>query len=206
MNNSLDCIFRPKSIAVVGASAKPGSIGNVILKNLINNKYSGKIIPVNLKADEIESLKCYPSITDIPDNVEMAIIIAPRDFVKPTLVQCGEKGVKGLVVITSGFKEIGEEGAKLELELVEVVKKYNMRMVGPNCFGILNTDPDYSINATFTKNPSLLPAPSLCVYPTATNSPPVVWVTESKHSPLVPPIVLSQTTWPVEFTFTKKPS
>ena len=155
MNNSLDSIFRPKSIAVVGASAKPGSIGNVIIKNLINNNYSGKIIPVNLKADEIESLKCYPTITDIPDDVEMAIIIAPRDFVKPTLEQCGKKGVKGLVVITSGFKEIGEEGAKLELELVDVVKKYNMRMIGPNCFGILNTDPKYSINATFTKNPLL---------------------------------------------------
>jgi len=155
MNNSLDCIFRPKSIAVVGASAKPGSIGNVIIQNLIKNNYTGKIIPVNLKANEIESLKCYPSITEIPHDVEMAIIIAPRDFVKQTLEQCGKKGVKGLVVITSGFKEIGEEGAKLELELVDVVKIYNMRMIGPNCFGILNTDPEYSINATFTKNPLL---------------------------------------------------
>jgi acetyl coenzyme A synthetase (ADP forming)-like protein len=151
MNTSLDGIFRPKSIAVIGASTKKGAIGREILHNLIEGEFNGKVFPVNPKATVIHSIKCYSTILDVPDAVDLAIIITPRDHVKAILEQCGEKGVKGVVVITAGFKEIGEEGAKKELELVEVVKKYNMRMVGPNCFGVLNTDPEYSMNATFSK-------------------------------------------------------
>jgi acetyltransferase len=151
MNTSLDGIFRPKSIAVIGASTKKGAIGREILHNLIENEFNGKVFPVNPKATVIHSIKCYSTILDVPDAVDLAIIITPRDQVKSILEQCGEKGVKGVVVITAGFKEIGEEGAKKELELVEIIKRYKMRMVGPNCFGVLNTDPEYSMNATFSK-------------------------------------------------------
>ncbi|UCC78534.1 MAG: acetate--CoA ligase family protein [Candidatus Zixiibacteriota bacterium] len=151
MNISLDGIFRPKSIAVIGASTKKGAIGREILHNLIEGEFNGKVFPVNPKATVIHSIKCYSTILDVPDAVDLVIIVTPRDQVKSILEQCGEKGVKGAVVITAGFKEIGEEGAKKELELVEVIKKYNIRMVGPNCFGVLNTDPEYSMNATFSK-------------------------------------------------------
>ena len=151
MDKSLDGIFRPKSIAVIGASTRKGTIGREILHNLIENEFNGKVFPVNPKASVIHSIKCYSTILDVPDAVDLAIIIVPRDSVKMILEQCGEKGVKGVVVITSGFKETGEEGAKRELELMEVVRRYNMRMVGPNCFGVLNSDPNYSMNATFSK-------------------------------------------------------
>jgi acetyltransferase len=151
MNTSLDGIFRPKSIAVIGASTKKGAIGREILHNLIEGEFNGKVFPVNPKATVIHSIKCYSTILDVPDAVDLAIIITPRDHVKSILEQCGEKGVKGVVTITAGFKETGEEGARKELELVEVIKKYGMRMVGPNCFGVLNTAPEYSMNATFSK-------------------------------------------------------
>jgi len=156
MTSSLDGIFRPKSIAVIGASTKKGSIGREILHNLIDSEFNGKVFPVNPKASVIHSIKCYSTILDVPDAVDLAIIIVPRDHVKIALEQCGEKGVKGVVVITSGFKEIGEKGAQKELELMEIVRKYNMRMVGPNCFGVLNTDTDFSMNATFSKTKPLV--------------------------------------------------
>ena len=156
MDRSLDGIFRPNSIAVIGASTKKGTIGREILHNLIENEFNGKVFPVNPKASVIHSIKCYSTVLDVPDAVDLAIIIVPRDHVKTILEQCGEKGVKGVVVITSGFKETGEEGAKKELELMEVVRKYNMRMIGPNCFGVLNADPNYSMNATFSKTKPLV--------------------------------------------------
>jgi len=156
MTSSLDGIFRPKSIAVIGASTKKGSIGREILHNLIDSEFNGKVFPVNPKASVIHSIKCYSTILDVPDAVDLAIIIVPRDHVKIALEQCGEKGVKGVVVITSGFKEIGEKGAQKELELMEIIRKYDMRMVGPNCFGVLNTDTDFSMNATFSKTKPLV--------------------------------------------------
>lgn len=156
MTTSLDGIFRPKSIAIIGASTKKGTIGREILHNLIEYEFNGKVFPVNPKASVIHSIKCYSTILDVPDAVDLAIVIVPRDIVKQTLEQCGEKGVKGVVVISSGFKETGEEGAKKELELMEVIRKYGMRMVGPNCFGVLNTDPKYSMNATFSKTRPLV--------------------------------------------------
>jgi len=151
MSSRLDGIFRPKSIAVIGASTRKGTIGREIFHNLIEFEFNGKIFPVNPKASVIHSVKCYSTILDVPDAVDLAIIIVPRDYVKATLEQCGEKGIKGVVVITSGFKEVGELGARKELELVEIVRKYNMRMIGPNCFGVLNTDSKFSMNATFSK-------------------------------------------------------
>lgn len=151
MSITLDGIFRPRAIAVIGASTKKGTIGHEILHNLILSEFNGKVFPVNPKARVIHSIKCYSTILDVPDAVDLAIIVVPRDHVAATLEQCGEKGVKGVVVITSGFKEIGGEGIQKEEELVEVIHKYNMRMIGPNCFGVLNTDEEYSMNATFSK-------------------------------------------------------
>lgn len=150
-NNSLDGIFKPRSIAVIGASTKKGTIGREILHNLIEYEFNGKVFPVNPKARVIHSIKCYSTILDVPDAVDLAIIIVPSEQVGQTLEQCGEKGVKGVVVITSGFRETGEKGAKKEEELVKIIRKHNMRMIGPNCFGVLNCDPLYSMNATFSR-------------------------------------------------------
>jgi acyl-CoA synthetase (NDP forming) len=142
VRGSLDGIVKPTSIAVIGASCKKGSIGHSILHNLIDCDFNGKVFPVNPRAQVIHSIKCYSTILDVPDTVDPAIIIVPRDHVVPVLEQCGKKGVKGVVVISSGFKETGEEGAAKEAELMEIIRKYNMRMIGPNCFGVLNTASD----------------------------------------------------------------
>lgn len=151
----LDKIFRPKSIALVGATVRPGTIGREIVHNLINFGFTGKVFPVNPKADVIHSIKCYPSILDIPDPVDLAMIVVRKDLVLPMVEECGQKGVGGLVVITSGFKEIGEEGAEREAQLLARVRHYNMRMIGPNCFGVINTHPDFSMNATFSRTAPL---------------------------------------------------
>jgi acetyltransferase len=146
---SLDSIFRPKSIAIVGASRKKGSIGRNIMYNLLDYEFNGPIFPVNPSAHVIHSIKCYPSIKDIPDNVDQAIIVVPKGLAVQAAEECGEKGVKGIVVITAGFKEVGGDGIKLEEQLEKVIRKYSMRCVGPNCMGVINTDPEYSMDATF---------------------------------------------------------
>ncbi len=151
MTNLLDNIFKPKTIAVVGASTKEGTIGYVILNNLLRFNFKGQIYPVNPKADTILGLKCYPNVTALPEKIDLAIIVVSRDLVKPSLEECGQKGIKGIVTITAGFKEIGGEGIFKEGELIEIVKRYGMRMVGPNCYGQLNTDPANSLNGTFSK-------------------------------------------------------
>ncbi len=151
MKNPLDCLFRPKSIAVIGASSTKGKIGRETIHNILLAEYNGKVFPVNRKASVIHSIKSYSTVLDVPDAVDLAVIIIPKDNVREVAIQCGEKGVKGLLVISAGFSEVGPEGKKRELELLSVVHEYDMRMVGPNCFGIVNTDPKISLNATFGK-------------------------------------------------------
>ncbi len=151
----LESIFRPKSVAVIGASTRKGTIGHEILHNIIINEFNGKVFPVNPKASVIHSIKCYSTVLDVPDAVDLALVIVPREAVPAVAEQCGQKGVKGLVVISAGFKEVGGKGIKLENEVVDICKKYGMRMIGPNCFGIVNTDPDYSLNCTFGKTKAL---------------------------------------------------
>ncbi|MBI4277539.1 MAG: acetate--CoA ligase family protein [Armatimonadetes bacterium] len=148
-SRGLDAIFRPRSIAVVGASRDRTSIGREILHNLIEYEFNGTIFPVNPKATTVHSLKCYPDVGSIPDPVDLAVIVVPRDGVVDVADQCGRTGVKGIVVITAGFKEAGGEGARLEAALLEKVRGYRMRMVGPNCMGVVNTDPRVSMNAQF---------------------------------------------------------
>jgi len=133
--SSLKCFFEPKSVAVIGASEKPGTIGRALMTNLLE-RFKGKIYPVNIKYDQVFGLKCYKSVKEIPDEVDLAVIAVPAPVVVNVARECGEKGIKGLLVISAGFKEIGEEGAKREEELVKVVEKYGMRLIGPNCLGI----------------------------------------------------------------------
>ena len=151
MSINLDCIFRPKSIAVVGASTRKGTIGYVMLNNLIRNNYRGKIYPVNPKADNIDGIKCYHSIAELPERADQAIVVVPRDLVAQSVDECGKAGIPGVVAITAGFKEIGGEGIQKEKEVVDIIRKYGMRMVGPNCYGVINTESAYSLNGTFSK-------------------------------------------------------
>jgi acetyl coenzyme A synthetase (ADP forming)-like protein len=147
---SLDGLFRPRSVAVIGASRRRGSIGRELLHNLLQGDFQGKVFPVNPKADVIHSIKAYPSVRAIPDEVDLAVVIVARDEVIRAVEECGRKGVKGVVVISSGFREIGPEGLERERRLTEVVRAHGMRMIGPNCMGIINTDPGVSLDATFS--------------------------------------------------------
>ncbi|HET9888491.1 MAG TPA: CoA-binding protein, partial [bacterium] len=146
---TLDAIFRPRSVAVVGASTRHGSIGREILHNLIVGDFQGKLFPVNPKAEYIHSIKAYPSILAVPDPVDLAIIVVPYSMAENVVRECGQKGVKGLVVITAGYREIGPEGAERERRLVQIAHDSGMRLVGPNCLGVFNADSEVSLNATF---------------------------------------------------------
>jgi acyl-CoA synthetase (NDP forming) len=152
MPRSLDRIFRPRSVAVIGASRKKSAIGTEILRNLVKDEFTGPIFVVSPKAPVVHSMKTYPSVSDIPDPVDLAVIIVPRDAVLDVVDECGRKGVKGLAVITAGFREVGEEGARLEAQLLKLIRAYGMRMVGPNCMGIINTEPGVQLNASFAKS------------------------------------------------------
>ncbi|MFZ6018168.1 MAG: CoA-binding protein, partial [Chloroflexota bacterium] len=133
---ALDGLLRPDKIAVVGASATPGKIGYTVLKNLLEGGYQGKIYPVNPSATEILGLKVYPTIRDIPENIDAAIITIPAKAVISTIDELGAKGAKGMIVITSGFSEVGLK--ELERELVEKAHSYGIRVLGPNIVGVLS--------------------------------------------------------------------
>jgi acetate---CoA ligase (ADP-forming) len=152
----LDAIMRPRSIAVVGASRTPDTIGYQIVNNLLKHGFTGAVYPVNPSAQAVHSIRAYPSVAAIPDPVDLAIIVVPKQFVLAVAEECGEKGVQGLVVISAGFREIGGAGVEREAALMEVVNRYGMRLVGPNCMGVLNTAPDIRMNATFA--PTMPPA------------------------------------------------
>ncbi|HEX6041321.1 acetate--CoA ligase alpha subunit [Longimicrobium sp.] len=152
----LDAIFRPRSIAVIGASRKPNTIGYQILENLVTHGFAGAVYPVNPTADAVHSIRAYPSVEAIPDEVDLAVIVVPKQHVCQAAEACGRKGVKGLVVISAGFAEVGGSGVERQKALMEIVRRYGMRLVGPNCMGVLNTAPDRSMNATFA--PTMPPA------------------------------------------------
>lgn len=142
----IDAIFNPSSIAVIGASAEEKKVGYSVLKNLVDG-YKGKIFPVNPGRQEILSLPCYPSVSAIPEKVDLAVIVIPAKFVAESLKDCAKAGVKGVVIISAGFKEVGGEGVNREKEIVEIVRASGMRMVGPNCLGVMNTK--IKMNASF---------------------------------------------------------
>ncbi|MEM2454173.1 MAG: CoA-binding protein, partial [Ignisphaera sp.] len=151
MDKSLEYLFKPKSVAIIGASREPGKVGHAILKNIIESGYKGKIYPVNPKADKILGLDVYKSVSEIPGDIDLAVVVVPAHVALSTLEECGKKGVKHAVIITAGFKEVGGEGIEREKKLVEIAKKYGVRIVGPNCLGIM--DLYTPINASFGPTP-----------------------------------------------------
>jgi acetyltransferase len=155
----LETLLYPKAIAVIGASRNPGKVGYAVLANLINNGFKGPIVPVNLDADEILGLKCYKSLGEYKDPIDLSIIMVGGKYVKDALQSSIKAGAKSVIVITAGFKEVGAAGAKAEQELVEICRAGGVRMVGPNCLGVLNTD--HHMNATFA--PSVPPPGKISV-------------------------------------------
>lgn len=145
----LDAIFRPRSVAVIGASRRPGSIGAAIFKNLLEHGFDGPVYPVNPQARVVQSVLAYPTVADIPADVDLAVIAVPSKQVLAAVEECGKKGVRGVVVITAGFKETGAEGQERERALLEATRRFGMRMVGPNCLGVLNTESNVCLDATF---------------------------------------------------------
>ena len=145
----LNKMFKPESVAVIGASNTPGKVGYIIVDNLINDGFEGEIYPVNPKGGEILGKKAYANISDIPGDVDLVIITIASPFVNTAVKECGEKGVKNMVVITAGFKEVGGEGAKLEAELTALGKEYGINIIGPNSLGI--TDSHTPLNGSFSQ-------------------------------------------------------
>lgn len=148
--HQLDFLFKPKSIAIIGASSKELSIGNVIIKNLVHYGYTGKIFPINPKEPEIRGIKAYTSIFDVPDTIDLAHIIIPSKFVPQIIEDCGKKGIKSVIINSAGFSEMGEEGVALQKDFLAKAKEYGVRVFGPNCQGIINTDPAYKAYCDFT--------------------------------------------------------
>ena len=146
----LDGLFKPRGVAVVGASANPYSIGHIVIKNLSAYGYKGPIFPINPKGGHIRSFKAFKSVLDVPDVIDLVNISVKHSLVPAVLEECGKKGVKFAIVHTAGFKEVGEEGLKREREMVELAHSYGMRLFGPNSQGIQNADPEISVYANFT--------------------------------------------------------
>lgn len=143
----LDMLFNPASVAVIGAAREEGKLGHGVLNNILQYGYKGRVYPVNPKAAEVLGLRCFPSVLAIPDPVDLAIIVIPAKLVSAVLEECGQKGVKGAIIITAGFRESGADGIRMEKELQVIGRRYGMRLVGPNCLGIIDTV--IPLNASF---------------------------------------------------------
>jgi acetyl coenzyme A synthetase (ADP forming)-like protein len=148
-HRGLDAVFRPRSIAVIGASRHRGAIGAEIFHNLLEFGFTGPVYPIHPHAVAIQGVRAYPTIRDVPDPVDLAVVVVPAGQVEGVLQDCGRKGVRAAVVISSGFKEVGAEGVARERRLVEIAHRHGMRLIGPNCLGVLNTEPGVRMNATF---------------------------------------------------------
>jgi len=149
----LESLFRPKAVAVIGASSKELSIGNRVIKNLIDFGFRGSLYPINPSADEIRGIKAYKSILDCPDGVDVVHMVIPAKFVPQAVEDCGQKGVKHIIINSGGFGETGAEGAAIEKDFLERARRYGIRILGPNCQGVINTDAEIRAycNFTFTK-------------------------------------------------------
>jgi len=149
----LDSLFNPKAVAIVGASTKHYHIGNRIVKNLLDFGFQGAIYPINPSADEIQGVKAYPSILDVPGDVDVAHMVIPARFVPQAIDDCGQKGVKFVILNGGGFAEVGPEGAAIQEDCLATARKHGIRILGPNCQGIINSDPKVRAycNFTFTK-------------------------------------------------------
>jgi acetyltransferase len=146
----LDALFKPRAVAIIGASIKELSIGNVIIRNLQKYGYTGPIYPINPTAPEVCGLKAYKTLDEVPGPVDLAHVIIPAPMVPQAILECGQKGIKAVIINSAGFSEMGEEGARLQAEFLAIAKEYGIRLFGPNCQGIINSDPALKAYCNFT--------------------------------------------------------
>ena len=144
----MQVMFNPKTIALIGATEKEGAVGRTILENLLRSK-ERKIFPVNPHTNKVINMDTYPTIASVPEHMDLAVVATPARSVPVVVEECGQAGVEGVVIISAGFKEIGEEGTQLEIEIDRIRKKYGMRIMGPNCLGFVR--PPLNFNATFLR-------------------------------------------------------
>lgn len=143
----LDMFFNPQAVAIIGASRTPGKLGYVVLRNVVEHGYQGAVYPINPKTEELMGLRCYPSVLDVPGPVDLAVVVLPSGSVAQALTECGQKGVTGAIIISAGFREVGGEGWQREREMAEIAGRYGLRLIGPNCLGIIDTISN--LNASF---------------------------------------------------------
>ena len=144
---ALDAIFKPKNVAVIGATEKPGSVGRTVLWNIVQTQFGGTVFPVNPKRDSVLGIRAYPTVGDVPVDLDLAVLVTPAATAPGLIRECVEKGVKGAIVISAGFKEAGEDGVRYERQVVEEARRGRMRVIGPNCLGVMS--PLTGLNATF---------------------------------------------------------
>ncbi|MFZ5564872.1 MAG: acetate--CoA ligase family protein [Thermodesulfobacteriota bacterium] len=149
--NRLDAIFAPKSVAVLGASSTPGKVGHDLFENILRGRFNGTLYPVNPRADSILCVKAYPSLLDVPDPVDLAMIILPPKATLESIHHCIEKKVKAVVIVSAGFREVGGEGKKIEETVTDLCRKAGIRVVGPNCLGVINPNSKVRLNASFSR-------------------------------------------------------
>ncbi|MGP8078627.1 MAG: acetate--CoA ligase family protein [Thermoplasmata archaeon] len=147
----LEELFHPKSVAVVGASNRPGKVGTALFRNILTAGFQGVAYPVNPAWKSVSGVRCYPDIASLPESPDLGVVIVPAAMVADTVEELGRTGTRGVIVISAGFREVGPTGAALEADLVRRAAKYRMSIVGPNCFGAFTTDPTVSLNATFSE-------------------------------------------------------
>ncbi|MGA7476971.1 MAG: acetate--CoA ligase family protein [Thermoplasmata archaeon] len=151
-SEELEEIFLPSSVAVIGASNKPGKVGTYLFRNIIEAGFGGVVYPVNPSSKSVSGVRCYPSIEDLPETPDLGVVIVPAPAVADTVERLGKAGSRGVIIISSGFRELGEAGAVLEDDVVRRAAKYKMSIVGPNCFGVINTAPEVNLNSTFSES------------------------------------------------------
>jgi len=147
---SIERFFRPRSVAVIGASRRQDTIGQALVRNLVTGDFTGRVYVVNPSADAVSGMPAYKTVGDIPGDVDVAIVAVPADAVQDVVLDCAAKGVHGLVVISSGFAETGEEGRVRQRRLVGLSRSYGLRLIGPNALGVINTDPEVRLNASLS--------------------------------------------------------
>jgi acetyl coenzyme A synthetase (ADP forming)-like protein len=150
-HENLDKIFHPKSVAVVGTNNVKGTVPHDILDNILKADFNGIVYPVSPREKSIKGIKAYKYVVDVPDDVDLAILVFPSSVCHMALEQCGQKGIKSVIIISAGYKEVGEAGRKREEQLVEIARKYGISFIGPNCLGVINTNPDTNLDASFAR-------------------------------------------------------
>ncbi|MCI4326384.1 MAG: acetate--CoA ligase family protein [Thermoplasmata archaeon] len=148
---SLDELFRPRSVAVIGASNRPGAVGTSLFRNVLSAGFQGVVYPVNPKWPSVSGVQCYRSVRELPETPDLAVVIVPAPDVRVVVESLGRAGTRGAIVISAGFREVGGAGVAREAALVATARRHGMSLVGPNCFGVLNTDPSVALNATFSE-------------------------------------------------------